>query len=118
MKRPSRFVASVGLAVGMALFAPAAMAAGEFVNGEHWAASNKDEKLAYLLGISNLMSADHALQSKGGKARGSAIPELYEALAGVSVEQAAAAIDGWYSANPDRKSEDVLSVIWLTLVEK
>ena len=118
MNRPSRFLASVGLVVGMALCAPAAMADGDFVNGTHWAASKKDEKLAYLLGISNLMSADYLLQSKGGKARGSAIPRLYEALANVSVEQAAAAIDAWYSANPDRQNEDVLDVIWLTLVEK
>jgi hypothetical protein len=118
MKRLSKIAASAALAVGMALSAPAAMADGDFVNGTHWAASKKDEKLAYLLGISNLMSADYALQRRGGNARGSAIPELYEALESVSVEQAAAAIDAWYSANPDRKSEDVLSVIWLALVEK
>ena len=118
MNRFLKALAPIGMAVGVALCAPAAMADGDFVTGTHWAASKKDEKLAYLLGISNLMSADYALQRKGGKARGSAIPELYEALENVSVEQAAAAIDAWYSANPDRKSEDVLSVIWLTLVEK
>ena len=118
MIRPSRIVASVGFVVGIALCAPAALADGDFVNGTHWAASKKDEKLAYLLGISNLMSADYLLQNKGGKARGSAIPELYEALESVSVEQAADAIDAWYSANPDRKNQSVLDVIWLTYVEK
>ncbi len=91
---------------------------GQYVTGKEWTASKKSEKLSYLMGISNLMSADYMLQKKSGRAGGSAIPELYRETANISIEQAMDMIDAWYAANPEEMNETVLDVIWVTIVER
>ncbi len=91
---------------------------GQYVTGKEWTESKKSEKLSYLMGISNLMSADYMLQKKSGRAGGSAIPELYRETANISIEQAMDLIDAWYAANPDEMNETVLDVIWVTIVER
>ncbi len=91
---------------------------GQYVTGKEWTESKKSEKLSYLMGISNLMSADYMLQKKSGRAGGSAIPELYRETANISIEQAMDMIDAWYAANPDEMNETVLDVIWVTIVER
>jgi hypothetical protein len=117
MKRLASLAGAVAIAT-VTLLAPPAIAEGAYVTGVNWKASSKSEKLAYVLGISNLMSADYELQRKGGRARGSAISEMYGATANVSVEKAVATIDAWFAANPDKMDDTVLDVIWMTLVER
>ncbi len=91
---------------------------GQYVTGKEWTESKTSEKLSYLMGISNLMSADYMLQKKSGRAGGSAIPELYRETANVSINQAMDMIDAWYAANPEEMNETVLDVIWETIVER
>ena len=107
-------VATVVLAFGLA----PASAEGVYATGAEWTKSSQGEKLAYLLGISNLMSADYELQRKNGAAGGSAIPKLYAGTSDFTIEQTAAAIDAYFAQNPDMLGDSVLDAIWITLVER
>ena len=91
---------------------------GAYATGADWTASSQDVKLAYLLGISNLMSAEYQVQRRNGRTGGSAVAEMYGALENVSIDQAVTAIDGYFEANPDKLDDTVLDVVWLTLVER
>lgn len=98
-----------------------ASAEGVFATGEDWTDSSREVKVAYIYGIANLMSAEYAIQTRSGGPlpdSRSAIPRLYRGTASTSIDQVIAAVDGWYAANPDELGQDVLSVIWLTLVER
>jgi len=99
-------------------FSQPAYADGAYATGSDWTASSRDAKLSYLLGISNLMSAEYQVQKKNGRTGGSAIAKMYGALENTSIEQAASSIDGYFEANPDKMNDTVLDVIWLTLVER
>ena len=118
MPRLILLLAAVVCTLGVAITSAPARADGVYATGVEWKASTENEKLAYVLGISNLMSADFVLQQKGGRAGGSAITEMFTATSDVSVEQAVAAIDAWYAENPDETDDTVLDVIWMTLVER
>ena len=103
------------LAFGMPT--PAA-ADGQYATGDDWIRSSPVEKYSYILGVSNLMSADYQLQIKNGQASGSAIPELFKAVENVTIEQAVEAIDAYLAENPEVRGSSVLDVIWLALVER
>lgn len=111
-----------GLAGALCLLAAAPAAADgdvPFVDGEMWLSSTKSAKRAYLIGISNLLSAEYAFQQKFGPPpdNQTAIQRLYEEIDDETLDGTVARIDAWYKSNPDEKSEAVLGVIWIDMVE-
>jgi len=85
------------------------------VDGEVWVASSQAEKRAYLLGMSNLMTAAMAA---GGTPASSPVARLHRATQRTTLDQAIARLDRWYGSNPDRRNEEVVDVLWLIFVRR
>lgn len=86
-----------------------------FPDGEKWSAATEREKMAYLLGIRDMASAEYQLTGPNPKHR-TLVEKLVEALDGMTLHQIMEAIDGYYKANPDRQKQPVFEVIWFQLV--
>lgn len=111
------------LASVLLLAAPIAGVAqeGKFVTGTEWTKSTPELKRAFMLGVSNLMSAEHKVQTASKRRltdRQTAIPRLWRAASKLTLDQAIAIVDKWYADNPDKLEEMVIGVIWLTLVKE
>jgi hypothetical protein len=111
------------LASVLMLAVPAAgnAADGKFVAGTEWTKSTPELKRAFMLGVANLMSAEHKVQAANKRPltdRQTAIPRLWRAASNITVDQSIAIVDKWYAEHPDRLSEAVIGVIWLTMVKE
>ena len=111
------------LAALLLLAAPATgiAAEGKFVTGTEWTKSTPELKRAFMLGVANLMSAEHKVQAASKRRltdRQTAIPRLWRAASSLTLDQAIGIIDKWYADNPDKLGETVIGVIWLTLVKE
>ena len=104
--------ATLGALCALAIFAAAATAEEDvpFVDGKLWLASVPGEKQAYLIGISNLMSAEYAFQKEMGPPPDgqTTIQRLYEEIDDVTLDEAVERIDAWYARNPGKKDMTVL----------
>ena len=89
-----------------------------FVDGTDWKKSAPILKRAYLIGVSNLMSAEYAFQQTFGPPPDlqTTIQRLYEEIDDVTLDGAIARIDKWYAENPDQLDMTVLEVIWIDMV--
>ncbi len=116
MARTMRLAA---ILTGFALLAlPAAAEDIPFVDGTMWKKSAPILKRTYLVGFSNLLSAEYAVQKTFGPPPDdqTAIQRLYEEIDEVTLDEAVARIDAWYKANPDKMDTTVVEVIWLDMV--
>jgi hypothetical protein len=109
-------VAVVAAALGLA--SPAAAEDVPFVDGTMWKKSAPILKRTYLVGFSNLLSAEYAYQKEFGPPpdRQTAIQRLYEEIDDVTLDGVIAKIDAWYGANPEQMDTTVVEVIWLQMV--
>jgi hypothetical protein len=75
-------------------------------------------KRAYLVGVSNLMSAEYVYQKEFGPPpdKQTTIQRLYEEIDEVTLDGAIDRIDKWYEDHPDQLDMTVLEVIWLDMV--
>lgn len=99
----------------------AAIADSSYVTGSTWQQSTENEKLAYVMGIANVVNAEHAVQVESAQPptnNNSAVPEMYAALGGATLEGIVSEIDAYFGANPDQVGDTVLDVIWLIYVEE
>ncbi len=102
----------------LSLASPAAADDVPFVDGTMWKKSAPLLKRTYLVGFSNLLSAEYAYQKSFGPPadRQTTIQRLYEEIDDVTPDGAVERIDAWYQANPDQLNTTVVEVIWLELV--
>ena len=89
-----------------------------FVDGKSWKKSAPILKRSYLVGVSNLMSAEYAYQQTFGPPpdKQTTIQRLFEEIDEVTLNQAIERIDKWYEDHPERQDVTVLEVIWLDMV--
>jgi hypothetical protein len=91
-----------------------------FVDGTMWGESSREEKVSYIVGLSNLLDAAYAYQ-QGSKnvptGEQSFIGTLWTNIDDLTLDQCIDRIDSWYANNPDGLDEPVLDVIWLDMVE-
>lgn len=106
------------VAATLALASPAAAEDVPFVDGTMWEKSAPILKRTYLVGFSNLLSAEYLYQQEFGPPpdRQTAIQRLYEEIDDVTLDGAIGKIDAWYEANPKQMDTTVVEVIWLQLV--
>ena len=86
-----------------------------FPDGEDWTTATEREKMAYLLGIRDMASAEYQLTGPNPKRR-TLVEKLVEALDGMTLRHIMEAIDGYYKANPDKQKRSIFEVIWFQLV--
>ena len=89
-----------------------------FVDGKSWKKSAPILKRSYLVGVSNLMSAEYAYQQTFGPPpdNQTTIQRLFEEIDEVTLDEAIDRIDKWYEGHPDQMDTTVLEVIWLDMV--
>lgn len=116
---------ATALALGLALTSAAPAAADTaggrtYITGTEWQRSAERSKLAYVLGIADLMSAEYAFQSarSGLSNSRSAIGRLHAGFSDVSVTDAVAGIDAFYTENPDKLDQTVIEALWIILVKE
>ena len=86
-----------------------------FPDGEKWSAATEREKMAYLLGIRDMASAEYQLTGPNPKRR-TLVEKLVESLDGMTLRQIMEKIDAYYKANPDRQKQTIFEVVWFQIV--
>ena len=81
------------------------------VDGKHWQSSTVQERRAYLIGVSNVISVGARYDTRRGDKDTFAL-SAQSGLSGIQLEPAITAIDAWYSAHPAELDKPVLSVLW------
>ena len=106
--------------VAISAAGPAAAEEVPFVDGHMWQKSAKPLKLAYLVGISNLLSAEYAFQQSEGfpPDSQSSIRTVYDSIDDLTLDQTINRINRWYARNQDKLKTTVLEVIWTSMVER
>ncbi len=136
MPKKPRFVItllSLGLAVGLSsaamaqaaeTVAPAAKSAQSaptkvdlsFPDGAKWSQATEREKMAYLLGIRDMATAEYQLTGPNPKHR-TLVEKWVEALDGMTLRQIMETVDAYYRANPDQQQQTVFEVIWFQMIQ-
>jgi hypothetical protein len=91
--------------------------AHRLVDGNDWQKASMQERRAYLVGVSNVISVGARYDTKKGSTDTFAV-NAQKGLAGTEFESGLAAIDAWYKANPGDLDKPVLSVIWRELAKR
>ena len=86
-----------------------------FPDGEKWSAATEREKMAYLLGIRDMASAEYQLTGPNPKRR-TLVEKLVKSLDGMTLRQVMEKIDAYYKANPDQQKQTIFEVVWFQLV--
>ena len=85
------------------------------VTGAHWTTSSRDEKVAYLFGIGNMLEVEQAMQGKNPSRhtrKNSIVPVLIEGLKGTSITKVREMLDQWYEKNPGQRNRSVIEVLY------
>jgi hypothetical protein len=110
---------STALLVGALLTAiPLTLHAFRLADGNDWNTSSENERKAYLVGISNMISVGNAYDIKKipGEDR-TFMRQAYLGLGRTTIPEAIQHIDAWYRSNPERLDVPVLSVLWIDIVK-
>ena len=124
MKTNRKWIACTLIASLVALLGLAQASSAEeevavpFVDGKMWKQSAPVLKRSYLVGISNLLTAEYLYQESKGfpSDKKSSIRRVYEGIDDVTLDECIQRIDAWYEKNPGRMNETVMEVIWLDMV--
>ena len=85
------------------------------VTGIHWTTASRDEKVAYLFGIGNMLEIEQAMQGKNPSSHirnNSIVPVLIEGLSGLSITKLRKMLDQWYEKKPDQLKRPVIEVLY------
>ena len=89
----------------------------DLVTGKHWQSSTMQERRAYLIGVSNVISVGARVDTRQGREDTFSL-HAQKGLDGTRLDAAVTAIDAWYKAHPDQIDKPVLSVIWRELAKR
>ncbi|GAB3103273.1 hypothetical protein G8770_19920 [Aestuariicella hydrocarbonica] len=88
------------------------------IDGHIWQASSLNEKRAYLMGVSNVVAVNRAIQIKHNDLDpDAAVNHIAAAMDASTIDAAISRIDSWYRSNDSKLDVPVLGVVWLGLVK-
>jgi hypothetical protein len=101
------------LVVGLVGWSAIAAAAPEtqLLSGEFWQTMSPDTKVAYILGIGNLVDFEAGLAEPLPPERRSFLPWLVKGMSGKSVNEVIRTVDVYYREHPDQLKHPVLEVV-------
>jgi len=99
----------IGLVGGSAVAAAAAET--QLLSGELWQTMSPDTKVAYILGIGNLVDFETVLAEPPSPERKSFFPWLVKGMSGKSVNEVIKTVDVYYKEHPDQLKRPVLEVV-------
>ncbi|SNS73058.1 hypothetical protein SAMN06295912_1144 [Sphingomonas laterariae] len=112
-----RLLSVAALPIALLAAAPA-QAEVRQVDGHLWTKSTAEQKQAYLVGVSNVLAVNHALQVKKGTADDQApLSQYLRAVDAESMATIQQRLDSWYASNPSRLDTPVLGVFWMGVVK-
>jgi hypothetical protein len=115
-------VAIAVLATGMAsqrdTEAKAAERPNIVVDGTDWAEATERGRLAFLVGVGNMIVADLAYAQTHEVEPSPVSTMIVDAVSDLTLEDIEETITRWYDAHPDKMDMPVMGVIWLELVKK
>ncbi len=118
MKRWHRCAAAAAMALTALLVATAAAAQGApIVDGKMWARSTLEERRAFLIGATNMISLELAYAKKHQTPPAPASDKASRAMNALTLDDIAARVTRWYAANPAKLATPVMGVIWTDIVE-
>lgn len=85
------------------------------VTGIHWTTASRDEKVAYLFGIGNMLEVEQAMQGKNPSSHirnNSIVPVMIKGLSGQSTTELRKMLDQWYENKPDQLKRSVIEVLY------
>ncbi len=116
-----RRIAIVAASISLLLFCTAGWGGEKedpdlvIVTGEHWTTASRDEKVAYLFGIGNMLEVEQAMQGKNPAKNirnNSIVPVLIEGLSGLSTNKVREMLDQWYKKRPGQLKRSVIEVLY------
>ncbi len=106
---------TLGLAGGERV--AAAVPEPELLTGESWQRMSADSKVAYILGLGNLVEYErHQLVESPPAASKSFLPHLARGLSGISVNEVVSRVDAYYATHPDQLNRPVVDTIFQAIV--
>ena len=90
------------------------------LKGETWMAMNEDAKIAFIWGAGHVVVIEEVLMEKyPDQKRDTFVAKVVEAsnASPATMTQVAAAIDKFYTENPDKMDVPVMAVIWETMIK-
>jgi len=88
----------------------------QLLSGELWQTMSPDTKVAYILGIGNLVDFEAGLAEPLPPERRSFLPWLVKGMSGKSINEVIRTVDGYYKEHPDQLKHPVLEVVLRTTV--
>jgi len=106
------------LLAAMLITASFATKAQRLANGNDWKKSTTEVRLAYLAGISDMLTVGYAYDSKKLPEQESTfMRQSFKGLSDTTTPEAMDRIDAWYKANPGQLDKPILSVIWIDIAK-
>ena len=89
----------------------AAAAETQLLSGELWQTMSPDTKVAYILGIGNLVDFESVLAESPAPEGRSFFPWLVKGMSGKSVNEVIKTVDVYYKEHPDQLKRPVLEAV-------
>ena len=86
------------------------------LTGKHWMAGDREGKLSFLYGASNVVALEQIGAEKTGKPASVFVQGWTNAFGNMTYPELMQKIDAWYEANPDKLDRNVFDVIWYELI--
>lgn len=90
------------------------------LKGDTWMTMNEDSKIAFIWGVGHVVTIEQVLMERyPDQKRDTFVMKVVEAsnASPATMTQVAAAIDKFYTDNPDKLDTPVMAVIWDTMVK-
>ena len=85
------------------------------ITGKHWITASKNEKIAYLFGLGNMLEVEQAMHGKTpaeNVSKDSIVPVLIDGLSHLSTKNVREMLDQWYEKEPDQLNRPVIDVLY------
>ena len=116
MKKSLTLLAALFLVLGLVATANAQNDQLKDINGYAWEQSTPDAKHAYLLGVNSMVALDFKIAEAEKTKPNRFVEGYYAVLKDVDTGQISKFVDNWYTQNPDKKDNYVLSVIYFHMI--
>ena len=86
------------------------------VTGEHWTTASREQKVAYLFGIGNMLEVEQAMQGTNPAKLirdNSIVPVMIDGLSGQSTTKLRERLDQWYKKKPGQLKRPVIEVLYI-----
>ncbi|MGF1527692.1 MAG: hypothetical protein ACFCBW_13000 [Candidatus Competibacterales bacterium] len=86
------------------------------INGKEWTMANPRERVAFLMGIAAVISAQYQIQQSDSMSPQDIVEKMVARFANADLFDIIKQIDAWYALNEDQLNRPVIETIWFELV--